>query len=167
MAKDTAADILARFPGPVALASSRTKWLLVLLGCGVFVAIGAAVMPKNEAMTWFTIAFFGIGVAIALVMLLPGAGGLTLSREGFEIVSLFRRHFVLWADTTDFVAGTIPMTVKKMVLFNLASAKSKILAQLNVGMMGRNGAIPDTYGMSADELAGLMTRWRERALAQT
>ena len=162
MAQDTAADILARFPGPVALVPSRFKWVLILLGCAGFVAIGVLLMPKNEAMTWCAIVFFGVGVAVALVMLMPGAGGLTLRREGFEIVSLFRRNVILWTDATDFVADTIPMTVKKTVLFNLASAKSQMLGQLNVGLTGRNGAIPDTYGMSADELAGLMTHWRER-----
>jgi hypothetical protein len=164
MAHDAAADILARFPGPVALVPSRLKWVLILLGCAGFVAIAVLLMPKNEAMTWLAIAFFGIGIAVALVMLMPGAGGMILDREGFTIVNLFRRNVILWTDATDFVADTIPMTVKKTVLFNLASAKSKMLGRLNVGLTGRNGAIPDTYGLSADDLANLMAQWRERAL---
>ena len=36
----------------------------------------------------------------------------------------------------------------------------------NVGIVGRNAALPDTYGLSADDLAQLMAQWRERALAR-
>ena len=135
-----------------------------MLGCAAFTAAGLFAMPKGEAMTWGAIVFFGIGTLIALVMLLPGAGGLTLSREGFEMVSLFRKHFVPWREATGFVAGKIPRAQKKMVFFDDARAKANALGQLNVSMVGRNSGVPDTYGFSAEDLANLMAQWRERAM---
>ena len=39
-------------------------------------------------------------------------------------------------------------------------------AKFSRDKIGRNAALPDTYGLSHEELARLMTEWRERALAQ-
>ncbi len=35
---------------------------------------------------------------------------------------------------------------------------------MNRSIAGRNAIIPDTFGLSADDLASLMTQWRARAL---
>jgi hypothetical protein len=164
MADDPSA-ILARFPGPVALAPSRVKWVLVMLAGAAFTVSGLFLSPKDETTTWFGVAFFGLVAAVGLVMLLPGAGGLTLRRESFEVTSLFRRHTVSWADTDDFMAGRIPPSMSKMVLYNHAGAKNMMLGKFNTSVAGRNGALADTYGLDADVLANLMTHWRARALA--
>ena len=39
-------------------------------------------------------------------------------------------------------------------------------AKFSRDKIGRNAALPDTYGLSHEELARLMTEWHERALAQ-
>ena len=39
-------------------------------------------------------------------------------------------------------------------------------AEFSRDAIGRNAALPDTYRLSFEELARLMTEWRERALAQ-
>ena len=162
--QDKADEILSRFPGPVALSPSRRKWILVLLGCAAFVAIGVGIMPKDKASTWFVIAFFGLGALIAAVMLLPGAGGLTLGRHGFEVTSLFRRHSFRWGETTGFTAAQIPRARRKMVVFDDANVKGSAMGSLNVALVGRTSSVLDTYGLSAEDLAKLMARWRERAV---
>jgi hypothetical protein len=48
-----------------------------------------------------------------------------------------------------------------MVVFDDAGVKRSKLGGI---LMGRNSAVPDTYGLSAEELAHIMSRWRERAL---
>jgi hypothetical protein len=161
---DKAAEILSRFPGPVGLQPSRVKWIVVLLGSAGFVAIGVFIMPWDSAETWFVTAFFGICMAAAIVILLPGAGGLRLDRQGFQVTSLYRSHFVRWPDATGFKAATVPPARQTMVVFDDAGAAAGALGRLNVGLIGRTSSLPDTYGMSADELAGLMERWRERAV---
>jgi hypothetical protein len=37
-------------------------------------------------------------------------------------------------------------------------------AKLNTALTGHAAGLPDTYGFSADELAALMTQWRNRAV---
>ena len=61
---------------------------------------------------------------------------------------------------------TIPPTGPTMVVFDDADAKGRALGKLNVSMVGRNSGVPDTYGMSAEDLAGLMAQWRERAVSR-
>jgi hypothetical protein len=53
-----------------------------------------------------------------------------------------------------------------MVVYDDVTQSSKAIAQLNVGIVGRNAGLPDTYGLSADDLAQLMAQWRDRALAR-
>jgi hypothetical protein len=109
--------------------------------------------------------FFGLVALVAPVAMLPGAGGLVLDREGFDVTSLFRRYRVRWQDTADFAAVVLPPARHRMVAYNDRKQSSSRLARMNVAIVGRNAAIPDTYGFSAEALAQLMAQWRERALA--
>ena len=162
--QEDAHDILARFPGPVTLVPSRRRWLLIFLGAAAFTAIGIWMVASGNAVGWFVLLFFGLCAAVGLAAMLPGAGGLTLNRDGFEIVNLFRRSSFRWADVDDFGSARIPPSGHNMVVFNHAKAKGRAVATLNVGLVGRNAGLPDSYGMSAQALAYVMARWREKAL---
>jgi hypothetical protein len=160
-------EILSRFPGPVTLHPSRKKWLLIFATSAVFAAGGAWMIERGEPMGWYVLIFFGLGALVAAAALLPGAGGLTLDREGFAITNLFRRYRVRWQDAAGFVAARIPPARQKMVMYDDATQRGKSLAQLNVAIAGRGAGLPDTYGLSADDLAQLMAQWRDRAVART
>jgi len=159
--------VLQRFPGPVTLYRSRRKWLLVLLVGLVLTAIGIGMIADdNGAWGWIVVIFFGFGSVIAALSLLPGAGALVLEREGFVTGSLFRRQRVPWQDANKFEAVEIPPSMLKMVVFDQQSTANRTLAKLNAAIAGHNGYLPDTYGLSADALARLMTVWRQRAIRQ-
>ena len=51
-----------------------------------------------------------------------------------------------------------------MVVFDNAAVTEKTLAKLNAGLVKRNSGLPDTYALRAADLAGLMTKWRIRAV---
>jgi hypothetical protein len=164
MSSDAGLDaVLTRFPGPVALYPSRRKWALVLIGCGLFAAGGVWMIEDKNPWGWFVLIFFFIGAVVAAAALMPGAGALTLDGSGFEIKNLFRRRRMRWQDATDFEAAVIPPAGTKLVVFNDIKTKDQAISNLNAAIAGRNGALPDTYGLSADDLARVMTRWRERA----
>ena len=55
--------------------------------------------------------------------------------------------------------------MQKMVAYDNVNAARRAVARINVAIAGRNAALPDTYGLSADNLAAVMAQWRERALA--
>jgi hypothetical protein len=162
-----AAEILARFPGPLTLYPSRKKWLLVLAGSALFAVGGFWMIKTGDARGWLVLIFFGLAAAVAAVAMLPGAGALTLDAQGFEATNLFRRHRTRWQDTTGFQAARIPPARQMWVVYDDITQNKKSIAKFNIGIVGRNAALPDTYGLSADDLAQLMAQWRGRALGQT
>ena len=161
------AEILLRFPGPVTLHPSRTKWLLVLAGGALFAVGGGLMIADGKGTGWFVLIFFALVALAGAVALLPGAGGLTLDREGFAVTNLFRTYRARWQDTTGFTAVRIPPAHQKMVMYDDAKQSGRSLAQLNVAIAGRGAALPDTYGFSADDLAQLMAQWRDRPVPRT
>ena len=98
---------MARFPGPVILRASRKKWLLVLAGGALFSAGGSWMISSGDREGWFVLAFFSLVALAALLMLLPGAGLLTLDREGFEVTTFFRRRRTAWRESAGFEPATI------------------------------------------------------------
>ena len=145
----------------------------MLLGSLVFVAIGvwmikAENLPAEFGIPahtwgWICIIFFGLGGLVAILTLLPGSGGLMLDGEGFQVTALFRaRPRWSWTDASGFAVWNYRRN--KMIVFDLASAKGA-MAQLNTALSGHGAGLPDSYGLSADDLARLMTEWQKRALA--
>ena len=138
---DKAEQILARFPGPVTLHISRKKWLLVLLGCVAFTAAGIWMIVDGKSDGWGVTLFFGAGVIVSAIVLVPGASQLTLDANGFAVTNMFRRFTARWQDVSGFVPETIPFSRKMLVGYNDVSQKQKMLAELNVGLTGRNCAL--------------------------
>jgi hypothetical protein len=162
-----AAQILARFPGPVTIYPSRKKWLLVFAISIAFTAGGTWMIASCDASGWFVLVFFGLGAIVAAAALLPGAGALMLDSDGFEVTNLFRHHRSHWQDTGGFLAARIPPARHLMVVYDDATQSAKNLAKINTAIVGRNAGLPDTYGLSADDLARLMAQWCERALGRS
>jgi hypothetical protein len=162
---DKSDAILPAFPGPLTLYPSRRKLLLVLLVCGVFAVGGFGMVTQAAPGGWFVLVVFALGTIIAAVALLPGAASLKLDRDGFQTTSLFRRRRTLWQDVTGFEPASIPPSMLKLVVYDDVNAAGRAVAGLNAAIAGRNAGLPDTYGLSAADLARLMTRWREQALA--
>jgi hypothetical protein len=114
----------------------------------------------GDARGWL-VGFFTLGIPIAAIMLLPGAGGLVLDRDGFGVTTVYRMHRWRWTDTGGFMVATLPRG-HKMVVYD--SRASGVLGQASMKITGRNAGLPETYGLKPEALAELMTRWRERAL---
>jgi hypothetical protein len=93
--------LLARFPGPVTIGIRRLKAIGFTLASLLFVALGLFLIHQPGlypiVLGWLGIAFFGGGGFFFLAMLLPGAGRLDLTGEGFTLWSLFRKDHVRWS----------------------------------------------------------------------
>jgi hypothetical protein len=163
-----AEEILARFPGPVELRPSRVKWLVMLALFAGFVAGGFLGLQSDlwPPIAWLLIVFFGAGVVIALVNLVPGSGSLILAGDGFTVRALFRRPCTIrWSDTSRFERGRGDLS--GFVLYDdvTAGRVHPRLTALSLGMSGHTSALPDTYGLRPAFLSAVMRRWRERAMA--
>jgi hypothetical protein len=168
--------ILARFPGPVTLRPSRLKWFAVLavaLGLVAFAVFVLGHTPTNlfaQIWGWSALVFAGGGALVVIAVLLPGSAGLTLSANGFAVTKFFRTVHMPWPVTDGFTVAEIRFgpfgQPQRLVAYEHAN-KAGAVADLNRRIMGRNAGLPDTYGLSHDDLAWLMTQWRERALARS
>jgi hypothetical protein len=174
MADNKVEAILAKFPGPVTLRINRLKMLALFFGSLAFVVVGVLLIvfgkgdPEAVMAGIASDVFFGACALIGAVMLLPGAGSLTLDPVGFEVCSLFRRSRIAWPQANRFAvtALSLPNGGKKQMLGYDNDGLQGVGADFSRNAIGRNSALPDAYGLSLEDLARLMTEWRERALAR-
>ena len=123
---------------------------------------------------WVTLIFFGLGALLItgkLLLSVTGFYGLTLDGEGFTVRGLKQNKRYLWVDVGDFDSLEIsklarrklamPYT-KSLLVFNDYRAPESRIKWLQPS--GRNRALAESYEYSADELAVVMSVWRERAL---
>jgi len=190
---DEVTALLARFPGSLTLSRSMRKTLRPLAIAVGFVALGIVFIRTPETFTggagigrlfgdmltslgladspagavsglgWVTVAFFGAGSVVLLASWLPGGSGLTLDADGFLVRNLFRRYRYLWRDTASF--AVVEVSRQKIVGFNDVATTGGALGTANVALTGRNSAVPNVYALSTEDLARLMSLWRERAIA--
>ena len=85
--------------------------LVYALICLAFTVTGAFMLAGREWTGWFVAGFFGLGGAVLLVSMLPGASYLRLRPEGFTLCSLYWSHRFRWADVGPFFPGW-PRSVK-------------------------------------------------------
>jgi hypothetical protein len=156
-----------QFPGPRIFFPSPEKWVRLTLGSGLFTAIGIAMMIKAAPFGIFVTASFGVGTMIGITMLLPGANSLRLDGDGFEITKFFfLRQRYSWLNVSDFVVWV--MSRNRFVVFKAEKPRLSVYERISAAMAaGRNGYLPDTYGMAANDLAQLMTNWRNSSINAT
>ena len=126
----------------------------------VFVVIGIFMLQDGAPMAWFVTITFGLGLLIFLLNLLPQASYLILDEQGFETSSLFRKHRYSWDDVNDFSVGRI--SSNQMVMFNFSHNYQAARKARKVSTMiaGAEGALHDTFGMKAQDLAALMQSYK-------
>jgi hypothetical protein len=135
--------------------------LLLLVGCAAFVAGGVFMLPTRPAAAYGAIVFFGLGIVVAVVNLLPGSSYLELEQRGFTLCTLFRKTFHPWEDIAEFfpfsMQGAKPMVALRYAPTYRRQSTARSFAKQ---LAGAEGALPDTYGMSAADLAALLNRVR-------
>jgi hypothetical protein len=136
-------------------------WLALSAG---FTAGGAWMILSGEPIGWFPALFFGLCAVVFGVILLPNSAYLRVSQDGFTVCSLFRAQSYRWSDVGPFTVGRIGPN--RMVVFNFsdqyrAAPRARKLAS---ALTGYEGALPDSYGMSLEDLASLLNEYRQTKL---
>jgi hypothetical protein len=153
-------------PDGVTLKPARVKWLIILLLALGFVAIAIFLGQDMDPVTrWGSGGFFAVCAAIAFPQMLGVGARLVLDREGFTCSTAFNSFRRSWRECSEFSAVQVgpDMTVG----FSTAQdeAMHPRMAALTRGLTGASGALPETYGVAAEEVADMMNRFRARALA--
>lgn len=148
--------------GVMRLRPNPWKQTVLILICAGFLALGGFLVSQGDAFGWLCVAFFGAGLLVFLLGLLPGSSYLEFRRDGFEMSSLYRKWFVRWSDVQSFFPHRIASN--RMVCWNCVPDHQGHASghRLSARLTGVEAALPETYGRSADELADLMNQWRLR-----
>lgn len=152
-------------PERIELKPGRLKWLGIFAICAGFVAIAAFVGPGEPVVFWGSGGFFLVCAVIAATQMIGVGARLVLDLEGFTCTTLFKSFRRTWAECSAFY----PVRVGGNMMVGFASAtdmkERPKLAAVSEAIAGTPGALPDTFGFSAEELADVMNRFQARALA--
>lgn len=167
--------LLQRFPGPVELHVPQRKTALLLLGVIVFAGVCVSYLYNEppsapvSAFLWVCVAVLVLSLPLILYQLIRGAS-LRLEGDGFRIKQPWKWQFIRWRDVSEFAIGSTAVIEQikgdwsTVVTFDDATLGDSKIGALNRKIVGRNSALPDTYGRSPEDLQALMNGWCQRAL---
>jgi hypothetical protein len=140
-------------PETLFMPPSRARWVFAVALSVVIVGTNFFVASTQEAPALAILAaifsFTGLAAGIQLV---PGSAGLWLDRQGFTFRMFWYDRRREWKEITPILSSQVGLL--QMVGFNRASDKPNQPREV----------LPDTYGISANELAELMNHWRDTAI---
>lgn len=167
--------VLARFPGPVELHVPQRKTALILVGVIIFAGVtlwSLHTEPRSAFLTgllWLCVAAMALALPFILYQFIRGAG-LKLEAHGFRVRQPWRTRYIRWTDASEFGVGNASLIESRpgdwstLVTYDDALNNDSTIGSLNRGIVGRNSALPDTYGFPPEQLQALMNGWRQRAL---
>jgi hypothetical protein len=173
-----AKEILGRFPGPVTLYPSKLKWgsIFVTMICIGALGVWSLIWDEYEPAIGvnrhtfegaFLIIVGSVGAVLAGCGLVTNSMFLALDATGFVCRTVWPHMRCSWRDTDRFTTVDVMLyrVMVHRVAFDDATRNAGFWSTLTRGVYGRNNQLPDAYGLPAEDLARLLTAWRERALA--
>ena len=154
-----------RHGGELVLLASRRKWLAILAGCVVATFAGFS-MVDGDLVGLFLLGFFGFGTVVALATIVRPTQ-LHIDSDGVTLVQPWRRIRYEFKDCSEFRMWRGYHTA--MVVFDHQSADRdrSLMSILNEQVSGSNSWLPNTFGVSAPELAALLNDRRQRVVDYT
>lgn len=152
---------------PLRLNMPRRRAVRLLVLVGAFVAVGIVIVPQSPWVGWSAIAFFGLGVVLFAVQLARPTY-LVLDESGFQLQAPFQRSAMqrAWEECSRFTAQHIGGTI--MVIYSSARDDHVPVRKATQVIAGGDEGVQAGFGgLSADQLAELMNRYRDAKLAST
>jgi hypothetical protein len=151
-------------PLPFTVYPKKSQMLLLFLVCVAFVGGGVLMIRDGQKVGWLCAGFFSLGIPVFLIQLYPKSSFLTVSEDGIEFCSLFRRSKLQWSDVSEFGVYSIRhhgLTVSTMVGMNYSREYQRLSKARSVSkaLAGFEAGLPDTYGFRAEELARLLSAY--------
>ena len=157
-------------PEPLILRPSKGQWLFTsVILFALFAACAFTTLVQgstNELFGWVMLALLGALSAWSIWFAFSKRTRLELTRDGFTYYTPIASGAYRWSDIEAFAHGS--MNRRETVFFKFAAhynGKKPALHQLSgVLAQGYEMALPDTYGLTAQALAALLSEWRQRAV---
>lgn len=165
-------SLLQRFPGPVALGDWTKNnpvpclFFLMLTALSVPLIVGGN--GNDSIVGWVMFALCCSLTVVSAIQALPNSAGLTLNADGIQQRRLFITIRSLWQEASDFTVAPIisPFSgtkVASIIWYHDQRRERWWLSRLWKGRF--NAGIPQVEELSIEQLADLINRWREKALA--
>jgi hypothetical protein len=140
-------------PETLFLPPSRARWVFTLVVSAAIVGTNVyIIMTQGSGALAFLAAIFSITGIAAGTQLIPGSGGLWLDRKGFIFRICWYDRRREWKEITPILSSQVGLL--QMVGYNRAGDPPNKAREI----------LPDTYGISANELADIMNHWRDTAI---
>lgn len=140
---------------PLTLRPGKLKNIILILISSGFIFMGITLIERNLWIAILTIFLFGISLIVFSINLIPNTSYLKIDERGLEMKSLFRTTFIPWQVVSGFTTKQI--FVNKLVMFDIDEKFLKLSK-----IKSKQGAFPDTYGISAKKLAALLNDYKEK-----
>ncbi len=140
---------------PLTLRPGKLKNIILILISITFICMGISLMERNIWAAILIIFLFGISLIIFSINLIPNTSYLKINERGLEMKTLSRTTFIPWQAVSNFTTKQI--FLNRLVMFDI---DEKFLETSK--MKSKQGAFPDTYGMSAKKLAALLNDYKEK-----
>jgi membrane associated rhomboid family serine protease len=152
---------------PLVLRPSRRRWVgLLVLSITLTAVCGLAFLNEPNVVMAVGILLFGAGIVISVLQLLPGSASLRIAPDGLTARGPIRSGGWSWNEIEHFSVYDVDQygTTKQVGfdLRDLTPDRQGVLKTIGRGMSGVDAALPDTYGMRAEDLATLLEEARER-----
>lgn len=144
---------------PLTLRPGKLKNIILILISIGFIGMGITLIERNLWIAILTIFLFGISLIVFSINLIPNTSYLKIDERGLEMKSLFRTTFIPWQVVSGFTTKQI--FVNKLVMFDIDEKFLKLSK-----IKSKQGAFPDTYGMSAKKLAALLNDYKNQLNSQ-
>jgi hypothetical protein len=146
-------EISEELPETLYLPPSRMRWVFTVVLSVVIVSVNFFVATTQGAPVLGILALiFTITGLASGAQLVPGSAGLWLDRKGFTFRMFWIDRRREWKEITPILSSQVGLL--QMVGYNRAGDAPNKPREV----------LPDTYGISANELAEIMNHWRDTAL---
>lgn len=140
---------------PLTLRPGKLKNIILILISIGFICMGITLIERNLWIAILTIFLFGISLIVFSINLIPNTSYLKIDERGLEMKNLFRTTFIPWQVISGFTTKQI--FINKLVMFDIDEEFLKLSK-----IKSKQGAFPDTYGMSAKKLAALLNDYKNQ-----
>jgi len=146
------------------LRPGRRRWILVGFICAAFVAVAIwlQVLDGVNGGLLFVGLFFGAGLLVAALQLVPGVSWLRIMTEGLVVRHLGRVRTYSWQGTDNF--RVFAVRTQSFVGWDTCDDAPPGVqgSKLSRLLSGVDDSLPDTYGEDADEFAQRLQRYRDQ-----
>jgi hypothetical protein len=149
-------DVLIIFEG------SRKKTTLVLFLSIGLVAFGLFMVSEGKWFGWLTVGFFGLGIPASLFMLRPNGIYLKLDKSGIEMKTAFKPMKLKWTDVKSFYVGKIYNNKMIGILYSSSFKKMEAGRKAASVLSGMEGALPNSFKNSPEEICEELNLWKKR-----